>query len=71
METAIGILARTLEDERGGDCVVALSSGVPDSVTRIRCTSVDWEAHGDYEFCLVVQASACGFWSSQMLTPTG
>ena len=51
METAMGILARTPEEERAGDCEAALSSGVPGSIRRIRCLSVGFDAHGDHEFC--------------------
>ena len=49
-ETKIGILARTPGEERAGDREVALSSGVPDSDTTIRCTSWGCEAHEDHEF---------------------
>jgi len=45
METANGILARTLEDERAGDCEAALSSGVPDSVIGIGCARAGGEAY--------------------------
>src|SRR5580700_5530144 len=51
METAMGILARTPEEDRAGDCEAALSSGVPDSVISIGCASVGFEAHEDHEFC--------------------
>ena len=56
METAIGILARTpgrtLADERADDCAAALSSGVVDSVTRIRCAPKRFETQKDHEFLM-------------------
>ena len=50
METAIGILARTPGEERAGDCAAALSSGVVDSVTRVRCAPMGFETQKDHEY---------------------
>jgi len=50
METAMGILARTLGAERAGDCAAALSSGVLGSIIWIRCASAGYDTNGDPEF---------------------
>src|SRR5882672_2807653 len=49
-ETKIGILARTLEEERAMDCDAARNSGVLDSDTSVRCASGGYDTHGDHEF---------------------